>query len=326
MPAAGDEKANFGGHISVPLLHVRRRLPLFTQSASSAVPDSAAGYRCAGNGLSLPAIGCSPVPPPARPLPAPKLLGLFRAAGGSNRPGSPSPAPRQISPPAVTTRTHTPPPPPPPHTHSRPPQSGGRAAGRGGRPRSPIRPAAAALGGGRSAPQEAAGANMPGPSPITEQDGEAGARAPGPSPIRERGTRHRAGCGPAPEAVVPRRTHLSAAEAAGPRPAPASPPLPLTPPSSPPYLGHPAGGSQRPATPGPPTRPQAYWVPLRCISRPVSAVIGQQAPSITEAGLPPPSLSFLIGPGEGTRLETDWLKPRQQGWPGANPPVTSTRI
>lgn len=109
MPAAGDEKANFGGHISVPLLHVRRRLPLFTQSASSAVPDSAAGYRCAGNGLSLPAIGCSPVPPPARPLPAPKLLGLFRAAGGSNRPGSPSPAPRQISPPAVTTQTPPPP-------------------------------------------------------------------------------------------------------------------------------------------------------------------------------------------------------------------------
>lgn len=246
------------------------------------------------------------------------------------RAGRTDPVPRHPRPGRYPRRPsphgHTPPPPPPPHTHSRPPQSGGRAAGRGGRPRSPIRPAAAALGGGRSAPQEAAGANMPGPSPITEQDGEAGARAPGPSPIRERGTRHRAGCGPAPEAVVPRRTHLSAAEAAGPRPAPASPPLPLTPPSSPPYLGHPAGGSQRPATPGPPTRPQAYWVPLRCISRPVSAVIGQQAPSITEAGLPPPSLSFLIGPGEGTRLETDWLKPRQQGWPGANPPVTSTRI
>lgn len=143
MPAAGDEKANFGGHISVPLLHVRRRLPLFTQSASSAVPDSAAGYRCAGNGLSLPAIGCSPVPPPARPLPAPKLLGLFRAAGGSNRPGSPSPAPRQISPPAVTTRTHTPPPllhPTPTRGHLRaeaapPGEAGGRAHRSGPRPR-----------------------------------------------------------------------------------------------------------------------------------------------------------------------------------------------
>lgn len=65
---------------------------------------------------------------------------------------------------------------------------------------------------------EAAGANVPGPSPITEQEREAGAREPGPSPIRVRDTRHRAGCGPAPEAVVPYRTHLSAAKAAGPRP------------------------------------------------------------------------------------------------------------
>lgn len=66
MPVAGDERANFGGYISVSPLHVRRQLQLFTESAFSAVPDSAVGYRCAGNGLSLPAIGCSPAPPPAR--------------------------------------------------------------------------------------------------------------------------------------------------------------------------------------------------------------------------------------------------------------------
>lgn len=85
--------------------------------------------------------------------------------------------------------------------------------------RSPLRPDPdPGSGGGRRAPQKAAGANVPGPSPITEQEREAGAREPGPSPIRVRDTRHRAGCGPAPEAVVPYRTHLSAAKAAGPRP------------------------------------------------------------------------------------------------------------
>lgn len=81
------------------------------------------------------------------------------------------------------------------------------------------------------------------------------AMRPCPSPARERGSRRQAGRGPAREPSSTRRTHLSAAKAAGPRPAPAPPPLPLTPPSSPPYRGHPAGGSRLPATAGPPPRP-----------------------------------------------------------------------
>lgn len=169
MPAAEDEKTNFGWYIWVSLLHVRCQRQLFTESVFSAVPNSAGGYHRAGDRLSPPAICRSPLPPPARSRrsrgtpepPPPKLLRLSRAAGGPNRPGfHPSPAPRQVSPgggPAVTIRTHTtrthrhtPPPP-----SSGPPRRGGRIARRGAfrsRKRcpvrsSPIRPGAA--GGGR---------------------------------------------------------------------------------------------------------------------------------------------------------------------------------
>lgn len=254
--------------------------------------------------------------------PAPKLLRLFRAAGGSNRPGShPSPAPRQLSL-GGAGRPHT-------DTPSHPgveaallgveaPGAGG--AGRSGPTRSsPVRrreKSASGSGGrehARAQPNHGAGRGRGCAGARAQPNQGAGHRAPGwvrpraggcCSPLRspERGRGRGAAAGPGLSAS----SSHSAIFPSLPRP--------------------PGGGLAAPGDAGP-AHSAASLLGVARMHQPSSfGGDWSPAPSIAGAGLPPPRLSFLIGPEESSRLERDWLKPREQGWPAANPPVTSTRI
>lgn len=135
----------------------------------SAVPNSAAGYCCAGNVLSLPAACCRPVLLPTRSrrscgTPSSvtlKLLGLFRAAGGSNRTGSaPSPATRQVPPARHTGRPR----PPARGYHGAEASLPGEVGRAAAQPRSSTRPWAVALDGGGRRLRKRRGRTCPGPA------------------------------------------------------------------------------------------------------------------------------------------------------------------
>lgn len=222
--------------------------------SAAAVPSRAAGYRCAGRRLPPrhllpPALaprfqvtrtfqGGGWVEPARSHHPARAPAGVPGAGGGHHHADTPGHA-----------RGH------PRVEAARPGEAGG------GRPvalAAPARPSpgtrwraarASESGGRERAPaQPNHGAGAGGGCAGARAQPNQGARHQAPGWVRSRAG-GRCSLPHSPERGQGRRAE------AGPRPAPVSPPLPLTPPSSPPYLGHPAGRSQRPATPGPPTRP-----------------------------------------------------------------------
>lgn len=202
------------------------------------------GYGRAGSSFSRPAICCArSCRTPSSPVP--NFLGLLRAGGGWDRPGSG----------------------PSPHGHGPAPRSR-RSQRSGPAPRERA----------RAQPQHGAGRG----------GGSAGAPF---QPSQGSGTRLRTGRG-----RCSRRTHLSAAEAAGPRPArplrllrPSLRHLPLLPPAS-----------RRGLTAPGPAHSAASLLGAVPVHQP-SALGGDwpAAPSIKGGGLPPPRLPALIGSGEG---------------------------
>lgn len=238
--------------ISVSLPHV---------AAAAAVPGRC-GYGCAGSG--------SPARPSAAARrrgcrtpssPAPKLLGLFRAAGGSGRHG-PGPGPG-----------------PSPYGRRPAPRPG---LARRGRPAAPTaRPGAAGT--------------SPSPSPGPAQSrGGTGRRVSGRSVPAQSRIRHQASGWTRP--LLPPHSPergRGRGDAAGPAP---PPPPPLTPPSSPPSPGLPAGARCARARPlG--REPIGCRV---CASVPRFRRGLASGAVHHGAGLPPPRPRSLIGPGEGS--------------------------